>query len=307
MEDHWTWISSYLDGELTEEQQQHLERWLEEDTSHQKLFALQCFAIHSQLQDSFNESRIQELLLKRLSELVAHPHGSIAGEDWTSEDLSSLLLEAGIPQKDRANCRVTSARPFYARLPGLAAAMLVCATIALVLHFWTRSDVIAQVTRCVNCQWGGKQTQIIGGTFLHENQELELVEGKSRIKFGSGAELYVEGPAKLRLDDPLSCELYAGHISAYVPAEATGFTVESGNVKVVDRGTEFTMKSVESESIELHVHVGFVDVQVPRPVSGETQPLRMVEERAMNFNCRSGEVRFIPHDNSLWVSIPDKL
>jgi ferric-dicitrate binding protein FerR (iron transport regulator) len=308
MEDHWTWISAYLDSELTEAQQQHLERWIDEDPAHQELFAFQSIVVHSQLLDWFNEGRIQESLLKRVRQLVAHTDDGNAGEDWTSEDLSALLLDAGIPLKEQAH-PTSKTSPIYRRLPSLAAAVVACCvTLAVLAYFWTRPQVVAHVARCVSCRWAPNQPQIVGGAILHEGQEIELLEGKSQIVFRSGAILNVQGPARLLLDDPLACELSAGRVSAFVPAEATGFTVASGPVKVVDRGTEFTVIAAESESVKLYVHSGLVDVEVAPPSLEETTPLLMVEKRAMSVNCRSGEVSFsLPYKDSVWVSIPDKL
>jgi hypothetical protein len=167
-------------------------------------------------------------------------------------------------------------------------------------------QVVAQVNRCIACRWAADQPQIVGGAPLLEGQEVELVEGKTQITFRSGAIINVVGPARLRLDSQLACELFEGKASAFVPPEATGFALSSGPVKVVDRGTEFTLRTAAADAVELFVHLGFVDVEMEHPPFQGPNQLRAVEQRAYHFDCRAGEVESMPFDDSVWVPIDEK-
>jgi len=89
---------------------------------------------------------------------------------------------------------------------------------------------------------------------------LRLKSGSALIEFYSGARMVVEGPAELRLVSGGEAYLVSGKVNAHVPAQARGFSVESANLRVVDRGTDFGLAVTKDAAPEVHVFKGKVEV-----------------------------------------------
>ncbi|TWU56451.1 FecR protein [Rubripirellula tenax] len=97
----------------------------------------------------------------------------------------------------------------------------------------------------------------------------EIERGLVQLEFASGVSVLIEAPARF---DAVSAErlvLHAGRLSANVPPEGVGFTVETPEADVVDFGTEFSVE-VGGEESEVHVFSGHVQVK-PKTESGSEQ------------------------------------
>ena len=88
----------------------------------------------------------------------------------------------------------------------------------------------------------------------------ELSQGLLQIKYATGVTAFVEAPAQFEAVSEERLVLLAGRISASVPPEGIGFTVETPEAEVVDFGTEFSVEVGSGES-EVHVFDGHVRVQ----------------------------------------------
>lgn len=84
--------------------------------------------------------------------------------------------------------------------------------------------------------------------------DYELLSGTVHLRYVNGADLVVEGPARLEIRDPFHTHLLAGRIRAIVPPTAHGFTVVTRDVAYEDVGTEFGM-SVDGITGESRMHV----------------------------------------------------
>ncbi len=89
---------------------------------------------------------------------------------------------------------------------------------------------------------------------------LKLVRGNVRIDFLSGAQMTVRAPSEVELVTEMRAKLRSGNIHVFAPPAAEGFTVESGELIAVDRGTEFGMTGAAGHAPTLHVLDGKVDV-----------------------------------------------
>jgi len=87
-----------------------------------------------------------------------------------------------------------------------------------------------------------------------------LDRGLVLLQFGGGVMVYVEAPARFDAVSNKRVELHSGRLSANVPLEGVGFTVETPEAEVIDFGTEFSV-DVESGTSEVHVFEGLVRVQ----------------------------------------------
>lgn len=93
-----------------------------------------------------------------------------------------------------------------------------------------------------------------------------LDKGLLHLQFAGGVMVYVEAPARFDAVSGKRLLLHSGRLSASVPPEGVGFTVETPEAEVIDFGTEFSV-DVEAGSSEVHVFQGLVRVQ-PRSSGG---------------------------------------
>ncbi|MEY5026064.1 MAG: hypothetical protein RLZZ244_1592, partial [Verrucomicrobiota bacterium] len=100
---------------------------------------------------------------------------------------------------------------------------------------------------------------------------LRLAEGLAQIRFLSGADVTLEGPAELEILGPGLCRLHRGSFVAYVPAAARGFTVLTDSATLIDHGTDFGISADGTGHAKVHVMRGEVEL---RHANGQP-PLRL--------------------------------
>ncbi|WP_339733323.1 FecR domain-containing protein [uncultured Gimesia sp.] len=131
--------------------------------------------------------------------------------------------------------------------------------------------------------WGDTEAdEIPYGTKFPAGESLLLKSGIARIRFESGAGVMLEGPAQIELSSPLNAVLHYGTLSAYVPEEAEGFTVDTDKIRIIDQGTRFGAVVDASGEAEVHVFEGEVDV---KSVSAEHQMIANLKaSQALRFS-----------------------
>jgi hypothetical protein len=186
-------------------------------------------------------------------------------EAMCETDLRSLALREKevipMPQADR------KPRPAVALLAGAAAAVLVLATILTL-----KDDRPASVGRIVSSEfagWQSDQPTIVGaefgpGTYL-------LQRGIATLGFHSGAEMVLEGPAKIEVVSEMQVIFDYGNASFNVPESAVGFQVDTRYGNIVDHGTRFSL-SLGEESNEARLAVNEGEVAIHHS-SGEVKHL----------------------------------
>jgi hypothetical protein len=87
----------------------------------------------------------------------------------------------------------------------------------------------------------------------------QLKRGLLHLQFAGGVMVYVEAPARFDTESETRLVLHSGRLSASVPPEGIGFTVETPEAEVIDFGTEFSI-DVEVGQSEVHVFDGLVRV-----------------------------------------------
>lgn len=118
----------------------------------------------------------------------------------------------------------------------------------------------------------------VDAILIHEQAPWQfggLVAGRYRLKQGllhlkcdGGVMVYVEAPAEFEAVSGKRLLLHTGRLSANVPPEGIGFSVETPEAEVVDFGTEFSI-DVETGTSEVHVFNGLVRVHPRSKVGGE--------------------------------------
>ncbi|MBN2316249.1 MAG: NPCBM/NEW2 domain-containing protein [Sedimentisphaerales bacterium] len=117
--------------------------------------------------------------------------------------------------------------------------------------------VVATITRSLDAQWSRDDFSTWVGTRLTASP-LYLKCGLVQIVFDGGAEVILQAPCAMRLENGGRMFLQSGTISVEVPKRALGFTVETPTGTVTDYGTEFGMVVRQNGETEAHVYKGKV-------------------------------------------------
>ncbi|MBA3701161.1 MAG: FecR domain-containing protein [Planctomycetes bacterium] len=122
------------------------------------------------------------------------------------------------------------------------------------------SDEIAQLQDVQNARWRSSTLPTAPGSTLTAGR-LYLAEGLARLRFASGAEVTLEGPADIELISRQRCRLHSGSLVAHVPDSAKGFTVLTKQATLIDHGTDFGISTDSDGRARVHVMKGEVELQ----------------------------------------------
>ncbi len=95
--------------------------------------------------------------------------------------------------------------------------------------------------------------------------EFLLETGFVEVQFDGGVTVLIEAPSTFTVTSGKRIILHNGRLSASVPPEGVGFTVDTPEAEVIDFGTEFSL-DVATGTSEVHVFKGLVRVK-PRGLS----------------------------------------
>ncbi len=138
-------------------------------------------------------------------------------------------------------------------------AIAACLVVGICLWFYLQSDEPMQVAKIVdshNMLWQDPLPNI--ELMFVKNKEYVLRQGVAQIVFNNGAEILLEGPAKIRLESANGAYLSYGKLVANVPPKTMQFTVKTLSAQFIDMGTEFAIEAKEDGTSECHVFKGLV-------------------------------------------------
>lgn len=121
------------------------------------------------------------------------------------------------------------------------------------------TNYIATLTRGTGVVWDGESNNIEIGSALAARW-LHLKSGAVQVEFNSGARVILEGPAALELVSAGETRLDFGKLSARVPEPAHGFKVYTSDLTVTDLGTEFGLNRPQNQPMKVEVFEGKVEV-----------------------------------------------
>ncbi|MEM1068166.1 MAG: LamG-like jellyroll fold domain-containing protein [Planctomycetota bacterium] len=249
-------IDRILEGEASEEEAAEFQTWLEVPENLQR-YTLRA-ELHSDLRRSLRRQQIQKSALE-------------ASVDWAFTD--------SVSSQEKQPATVTGSRQTHV----LAVAGLVMAACFVIAFVQLKGNgdpgpasvsvasVVSHVNGVLNkdgSDW--VEARIPVGSY-------ELRKGLLNLQFGGGVLVYVEAPARFDTINDKRVVLHSGRLSARVPPEGIGFTVETPEAEVVDFGTEFSV-DVESGASEVHVFDGLV--RVHPGASNQRDASRSVELQA---------------------------
>lgn len=254
-------LSALADDALTEPQQQRLGELLHDDADAQALYLDYC-----ELQ----------------ADLLLH------------HQTGDLLLEPASPTK-----------PASKRVFGLSALAVACVASAASLLFavglWQArppetTPGLATLLASENASWQGRSfgdNQLAAGW-------LELSQGSLHLRMNSGADLFLEGPARLELLDAKAVRLAGGNVTIDVPDAAIGFRVITPGADVVDLGTQFNVSVDEEGATEVHVARGVVVAKS----SGTESVVPILRGEAGRVELAQGEMMPTRFDAQRFAKLP---
>ncbi|MFO0810730.1 MAG: hypothetical protein U0746_19040 [Gemmataceae bacterium] len=116
---------------------------------------------------------------------------------------------------------------------------------------------IATLTQASGCEWENTgETWRVGARLVPGR--LKLKAGVAEVRFDSGSDLILQGPAELRLETTAAATLLAGKVVFRATATGTPFDLRTPSSRLVDFGTEYAV-SVGPHGEEVHVFDGEVE------------------------------------------------
>jgi len=199
------------------------------------------------------------------------------GDRWNGPPAVPSSAERAASPGGFATSRLRSLRWV---VQALAATLLLALTAWLVLPRiaeWRergRPEVVAHLVRTRQADWAEGNSAPREYADLRSGQRLDLRAGLAEIVLQSGARLILDGPVAIELTDRNHAFLHNGRITAWVPPEAAGFTVDTPSVVLIDLGTEFGVMVDRLGVIEVQVFAGTIQVRAEGATDGhETQEL----------------------------------
>ncbi|MEY2598838.1 MAG: hypothetical protein RLZZ142_1097 [Verrucomicrobiota bacterium] len=229
------------------------------------------------------ETLAQHTLTERLLQTtLKDPHGTLFASEITLRlSPPPIVPFPPTPREDlpsRVHRSLRSQR-WQQRLLQTAAALL-CGGALL----WTLSSNPA-AARIERTEALGALSPIQSGRALQAGETLRFDAGFVSLRFQCGAQVLLEGPAELRIDDAWHGFLSKGRAVATVGRAARGFTLDGPGGRLVDLGTKFAVSVEPQKAMEVHVLEGLVEATA----QGQNTPVRLTQNQALRLEGGTSE------------------
>lgn len=180
------------------------------------------------------------------------------------------------------------------------------------------APIVATLSDAIGAHWAESDSEVRIGDDIRSEPRV-LISGIVTLKFDSGAEAVVEGPAEFTPLSASRMRLTAGKIFAHVPDTAIGFTIDTPVSSVVDLGTEFGVH-VDPRALGTEVHVYDGKVNLVAGLSGQPKQSEILQQaEARQIDASGGQIKtaafqelyFVrkisSKDNRIWYGPPVSL
>lgn len=232
-------MDAYLDCEISVEEKETLEDWLEQSPEHCDLLA----------------RRTREHAILRDTLLAQQQGVTFAGGK-----LGAVAQIQGF---------FSHLTPFSLVVSAILTPIFVFMILLILFSSTSKvsedsGECVARITEMRNVQWATEQPDALKiGDDLPAGTIIHLKTGRVNLTFERGASVLLKGPVEFVVDTENGGTLDSGELMAHVPSAAIGFTVETPRVSVVDLGTEFGVR-VNREGrkvdVDVQVFVGSVEL-----------------------------------------------
>ncbi len=268
-------LSQYCDNDLSTDEQVEFENWLKADPAHVDRFA-RATLMHSLLYDLTKEQNLQS---------TAWSHALKDSDPY-------------IPVQTAKSTSLPRGKQVW-MLAAAAVLLGVLASVAILPSFKS-PELVAQVTSLQGSVVTSSGQTVLVGTLLPEGESLQVKDGSVLVTFECGAKTFIEGPAEFVVDNARAGSLVQGMVSTRVPTQAIGFAIHTPLLRVVDLGTEFQVKIVKHDQIDLHVFDGSVEVHLIKKFKhANNSPLEISEGRSERFDLGANEIIRLDYDETL--------
>jgi ferric-dicitrate binding protein FerR (iron transport regulator) len=181
------------------------------------------------------------------------------------------------------------------RIVGWIASIAAAVALAGTTVFWSSNELapgdltVAEVVDDGDVVWSENTTAVKQDRSIHPGI-VEIESGSLTLRFRSGATVVFRGAASMRIESDMLVRLDRGQATAQVPHWATGFTIETADVEVIDLGTQFGVSAHDDGTTDVVIFEGKVDV---KPTGGSKQVLKRLNQgEAARINS-SGAIKRI--------------
>jgi hypothetical protein len=262
-------LAALCDGEITPGQQARLEELL---------------AANAECRQHYLE------YLDQHARLLVHPHlgGHRLPPPSQQQARAVSATGAATSPPPATQRRVTQALRY-----ALVAAGTLAASLLLQVVFWWYSPsrdlsrsvlaeakvpaYVATLTQTADCVWEARKEPLRVGARLSPG-EFELRQGLARIRFDSGPDLLVEGPAALQIESGTAATVLRGKVVFRADETAPPFDLHTPSSTLVDLGTEYAV-AVGPEGEEIHVFDGEVRRTPREAAESDSERLKSGEAR----------------------------
>lgn len=112
---------------------------------------------------------------------------------------------------------------------------------------------------------------------LRSGDVLRVIEGRLTLQYVNGVTVNFNAPVACELVSPMEIKMLLGSLTAEVPEDCKGFSVEAPRATVVDLGTKFRVDVNSQGGTDVVVYRGEVDVDYRAKPETSAQRLRMGE------------------------------
>ncbi|MGN6727107.1 MAG: hypothetical protein ACTHLZ_14395 [Tepidisphaeraceae bacterium] len=174
-------------------------------------------------------------------------------------------------------------KPLVARLPATNPAPVALAPVRIVAT--------------AGAAWG-KGEAILPGSILEPGRRVALEAGAVDVRFGTGSQMLVEGPAAFHVIDDNHAALDYGKLVAHVPPAGHGFGVTFGGQMITDLGTEFGLSADPKKGATVAVFEGQVVLDRAQgaaalpstePTSGRVESIHLTQGQAVAAGSRQDD------------------
>ncbi len=180
---------------------------------------------------------------------------------------------------------------------GIAAVLLV--SLCLWLSYNSKPSLtVAKIVSSYDTVWDRTlKTQTEGIPVTTE--PIKILSGVVELEFLRGAKVQLQAPAELKIRSDNEADLVQGKLHATIPPGATGFTIHTPHVTIVDHGTEFGVEVKANGDSECHVFegkvkllpAGFQHTAYPYLITGQAK--RISREGAIMTDIAIDEENYI--------------
>lgn len=283
-------LAKSLDNNITEEESGILDELIRTNPQARRYY-VEFMQVHNYLRRLHEEeaaSRSMEdsqlLDIRLWQELAAYEQAAEAVE----VEVRAPRKPAPVPVRATAELKRNRPSKFYIfSLIASNAAMLL-------MFFWIYLQpephrVVATLTDSMNCRWGDKGKVLREGDDVLDEPRI-LLSGFAALRFDSGTEVVVEGPAAFTPVSTDKLRLEYGKAFARVPGSAIGFKIDTPQSCIIDLGTEFGVSVDRGGGSEVHVYKGKVNLVAG--LSDQTKTSEILQQHeARKVDADSGAIR----------------